>query len=138
MTHPFLPTDDALREELHNEVHARPSARVRLPALIVYVAVLNEGITREDECQHLRALPEHERLTQAQIQGNFLRLRCEGYTVKWERHTEFTRYTIIQSLPTQAVWGKKTGPRWRAMSPPARIGSGRSPAKLWRPFTWPC
>jgi len=24
-----LPPDDALREELHNEVHARPSARIR-------------------------------------------------------------------------------------------------------------
>lgn len=106
MSHPLLPADDALRKELHNEVHARPSARVRLPALIVYVAVLNEGITRDDECQHLRALPGYELLTQAQIQGNFLRLRCNGYTVKWERHTEFTRYTIIQALPAEAVWGK--------------------------------
>ena len=32
-----LPPDDALREELHNEVHARPSARIHLPALIVFV-----------------------------------------------------------------------------------------------------
>lgn len=119
MTHPFLPTDDALRKELHNEVHARPSARVRLPALIVYVAVLNEGITREDECLHLRGLPGHERLTQAQIQGNFLRLRCEGYTVKWERHTEFTRYTIIQSLPAQAVWGKD----WPALAGDVATGT---------------
>ena len=126
MTHSFLPTDDALRRELHNEVHARPSARVRLPALIVYVAVLNQGVKREEECQHLRALPGHKRLTQAQVQGNFLRLRCEGYTVKWERHIEFSRYTIIQSLPAQAVWGKgwpelagdvATGTNWLRMIP---------------------
>jgi uncharacterized membrane-anchored protein len=117
----FLPTDDSLRQELHNEVHARPSARVRLPALIAYVAVLNDGISRETECHHMQSLPGHENLTTGQIQGNFLRLRCEGYTVKWERHTEFTRYTIIQALPDHASWGSTlpelaqhvaTGTKW--------------------------
>jgi hypothetical protein len=47
ITSRYLPEDDAQRRQLHNEVYARPSARVRLPALIVYVAVLNAGITRE-------------------------------------------------------------------------------------------
>jgi len=100
-----LPPDDPLRRELHNEVHARPSARVRLPALITYVAVLNAGVSREQECALLQRLPGHEDLTPAQMQGNFLRLRCEGYTVKWERHTEFTRYSIVQPLPAHAGWG---------------------------------
>jgi uncharacterized membrane-anchored protein len=106
MTHPYLPPDDALRQELHNEVHARPSARIRLPALVVYVAVLNKGIPRETEYQHLCTLVGHQQLAPAQINGNFLRLRCDGFTVKWERHTEFTRYTIIQALPADAMWGK--------------------------------
>lgn len=52
-----LPPDDALRLELHNEVHARPSARISLPALIVSVAVLNDGVSREAEWAHLRRLP---------------------------------------------------------------------------------
>ncbi len=43
----FLPTEDAQRRELHKEVHARLSARVRLPALKVDVAVSNEGVSRE-------------------------------------------------------------------------------------------
>ena len=55
----YLPPDDALRTVLHNEIHARPPARVRLPALIVQVAVLNAGVTREQECEHLRRLPGH-------------------------------------------------------------------------------
>ena len=100
-----LPPDDAQRQVLHNEVHARPSARVRLPALITYVAVLNAGVRREAECALLRQLPGHGDLTPDRLQGNFLRLRCEGYTVKWERHTEFTRYSIVQPLPTHAGWG---------------------------------
>lgn len=100
-----LPPDDAWRRALHNEIHARPSARVRLPALIVYVAVLNEGISREQERGHLQRLPGHGDLTPEQLQGNFLRLRCDGFTVKWERHTEFTRYSIVQALPAHAAWG---------------------------------
>lgn len=101
----LLPADDAQRSMLHNEVHARPSARIRLPALVVYVAVLNEGITREQECEHLRRLPGQQALSLEQLQGNFLRLRFEGYTVKWERHTEFTRYSIVQPLPAHALLG---------------------------------
>ena len=76
----LLPADDPQRRTLHNEVHARPSARVRLPALITYVAVLNAGTDREQEGAHLRRLPGHGQLSAQQMQGNFLRLRCEGYT----------------------------------------------------------
>ena len=101
----LLPPDDLLRVTLHNEVHARPAARVRLPALIVYVAVLNAGISREQECAHLRRLPDQQDLPLEKLQGNFLRLRFEGYTVKWERHTEFTRYSIVQALPAGALLG---------------------------------
>ena len=101
----LLPEDDEQRDLLHNEVHARPPARIRLPALVVYVAVLNAGISRERECEHLRRLPGQQGLTPEQLQGNFLRLRFEGYTVKWERHTEFTRYSIVQPLPAQAALG---------------------------------
>jgi uncharacterized membrane-anchored protein len=105
ITSRFLPPEDAQRRELHNEVHARPPARVRLPALIVYVALLNEGVTREQEWAHLRRLPGHGDLGLDQLQGNFLRLRCDNFTVKWERHTEFTRYSIVQNLPPNAQWG---------------------------------
>ena len=101
----LLPADDEQRTLLHNEVHARPPARIRLPALVVYVAVLNEGVSREQECEHLRRLPGQQDLTTERLLGNFLRLRFEGYTVKWERHTEFTRYSIVQPLPALAALG---------------------------------
>lgn len=101
----YLPLDDEQRRQLHNEVHARPSARVRLPALVVYVAVLNDGIGREQEWAHLKRLPGHADLALERLNGNFLRLRCDGYTVKWERHTEFTRYSIVQALPGHAGLG---------------------------------
>jgi uncharacterized membrane-anchored protein len=62
-----------------------------MPALVVYVAVLNEGVSREQEGAHLRRLPGQAHLQSEQLTGNFLRLRFATHTVKWERHTEFTR-----------------------------------------------
>lgn len=99
----YLPPDDAQRRTLHNEVHARPQARIRMPALVVYVAVINEGVSREQECEHLRRLPGQQELELERMQGNFLRLRLDGYTLKWERHSEFTRYSLV--LPESAVAG---------------------------------
>jgi len=101
----YLPPDDAQRRTLHNEVHARPQARIRMPALVVYVAVINEGVSREQECEHLRRLPGQQELELERMQGNFLRLRLDGYTLKWERHSEFTRYSLVLPLPEPALWG---------------------------------
>lgn len=101
----LLPPDDGLRTLLHNEVHARPSARIRLPALVVFVAVLNEGVTREAECAHLRRLPGQDGLTPADLADHFLRLRLGGYSLRWERHSEFTRYVLVQPLPEPAGLG---------------------------------
>jgi len=103
----YLPPDDPQRAVLHNEVHARPPARVQLPALVVQVAVLNAGISRDMECAHLRRLAGHAELPLERLQANFLRLPCGDHTVKWERHTEFTRYSIVQGLPERALLGAK-------------------------------
>lgn len=101
----YLPVDDALRMTLHNEVHARPQARIRMPAMVVYVAVLNDDVSREQECAHLRTLPGQQDLNVERMQGNFLRLRLDGFTMKWERHSEFTRYSLVQPLPDHAQLG---------------------------------
>ena len=103
----YLPADDTQRMALHNEIHTRPSATFKLPSLIVYVAVLNAGLSMSDECKHLQLLPGHQGLDIEKMKGNFLQLQCQGYKVIWERHTEFTRYTIVQALPSHAGWGSQ-------------------------------
>lgn len=111
---PSLPTDAAERRELHDEVHARPPARIRLPALITYVAVLNAGIAREQELAHLRRLPGQAALQLADLERNFVRLqmggRADALTLKWERHNEFTRYALVQTLPDGAGLDAATPP----------------------------
>jgi uncharacterized membrane-anchored protein len=104
-----LPPDDAARAVLHNEVHARPPARIRLPALVVYVAVLNEGVSRDQEFCHLRRLPGHSDLQPAS-EANFLQLHLADHSVRWERHGEFTRYSVVQQLQAPAPGGETTDP----------------------------
>lgn len=101
----LLPAADPQRTLLHNEVHARPSQRIHLPALVVYVAVFNDSVTFEQECEHLRRLPGQQMLKPEHLQNNFLRLRLQSYTLRWERHTEFTRYSLVQHLPEDAQLG---------------------------------
>ncbi|MFG6439653.1 DUF3422 family protein [Roseateles sp. LKC17W] len=121
----LLPPDDALRLMLHNEVHARPPARIRLPAVIVHVAVLNAGISRADEHAHLCRLPGQQTLPEEALAANFLRLRCGDFSLKWERHAEFTRYAVVQPLPADAEPGAQTldalplrvAPEWLARIP---------------------
>ena len=94
----YLPRDFEFRAELHQEIHARPPARMALPALVFYVAVLNDGVSVDDELAHLRRLPGQQGLQAADMAGNFLRLPLAGYTLKWERHSEYSRYSIVQPL----------------------------------------
>lgn len=120
---PSLPTDAAERRELHDEVHARPPARIRLPALISYVALLNAGITREQELEHLRRLPGQGELRLADLKRNFVRLHlpadaaADALTLKWERHNEFTRYSLVQPLPEGAGLDAATPPLPAALPP---------------------
>ena len=100
-----MPADDPQRRALHDEVHARPSARVGLPALVTYVAVLNEGVSRDAECEHLRRLPDQQHLVSDDLRRNFLRLTLGANSLKWERHSEFTRYSIVQPLPADVGQG---------------------------------
>ncbi len=96
----LLPPDDPLRVQLHNELHARPTPRIRLPAWVVHLAVRHQGISREDELEHLRRLSPIGEFELDQLAGTYLRLRLPGGFLRWERHTEFSTYTLVQSLPT--------------------------------------
>jgi uncharacterized membrane-anchored protein len=83
--------------------------------------VLNQGLDHAAEWAHLQELPSSVDLKPEMLKSNFLQLPCGDYKVIWERHTEFTRYTIVQPLPAHAHWGSQlpdlapyvaTGPEW--------------------------
>lgn len=94
-----LPPSDPYRTTLHNEVHARPSALLPLPAIAVFVAVLHAGVSREQELDHIRGLPGSENLGAAAGDSEFLRRPLGDGWLHWERRTEFSQYSFVQRLP---------------------------------------
>jgi uncharacterized membrane-anchored protein len=51
-------------------------------------------VSRAIEFEYLRRLPELSHLVE-QVSGNFLRASLGAYSLKWERHSEFTRYSLV-------------------------------------------
>jgi len=102
---PLMPADHPDRRALNDEIHARPTARIRLPALVTHIAVLNAGIAPEVEHAHLRALFEAVGAPFSLDEPGFMRANTEGFTLKWERHGEFSRYSITQPVAQKAIWG---------------------------------
>jgi uncharacterized membrane-anchored protein len=102
-----MPADDPQRLAMHNELHARPAANIALSAMLVYVAVNNEGLTREPEHAHLCRVPCHAELTLQHMADNFARLPLRAgelgagqeCTLKWARHTDYTRYSLVMPVP---------------------------------------
>lgn len=111
-----LPTEDTLRTLLHNEIHTRPSANVNLPALVFYVAVLNANVSVQDELAHLRLLSGQDNLNLEKLKANFFQIQTNAFNLIWERHTEFTRYTLIQNLPSTVVWAEEFPDQSAAMT----------------------
>jgi uncharacterized membrane-anchored protein len=100
----FIPADDALRLTLHNEVHSRPTGEVTLPAIVHYVAVFNDGISNEQACQHLQQLPNMAGLSPDKLRDQFIQIPLEKGVLKWEKHTEFTRYMVYQTVTAQQAF----------------------------------
>lgn len=97
-----------LRQQLNDELYARPPVPISAPAEILYVAYqrpLRHGeddlLFRGQERTHLETLCQHLGLAlpDAETQGGQLLLECPGLSLKWEAHNEFSSYTLIHTLP---------------------------------------
>jgi uncharacterized membrane-anchored protein len=70
---------------------------------VAYVAVLNADVSRDQEFMHLAKLSGQKGLTRDALDGNFLRLPAGPCTLRWERHTEFTAYSVVRALPPSTL-----------------------------------
>jgi uncharacterized membrane-anchored protein len=89
-----LPSDHPLRIELNDEAHARPPEALAAPLRITFLALYSDATQREQEWEHVCTL--------ARRYGHTPPARASHYSadlgpfrMKWERHTEFTRYKFI-------------------------------------------
>lgn len=95
-----LPADHALRFELNNEVHARPPEAMSTPTRIGYIALLSEQAKvdprfRDREAAHLAALCRHYGVGAPGPESNHFSADLGPFRLRWERHTEFSRYMFI-------------------------------------------
>jgi uncharacterized membrane-anchored protein len=91
----MLPRNHALRSELNDEVHARPSDALDIPARISYLVLLSELGARETEWQHLVELLVRMGGVAPARASNHYSANLGKFSIRWERHSEFTRYTFL-------------------------------------------
>ncbi len=113
-----LPADAAGRLSLHDEVHARPPPRIVLPAWVSCVAVLHAGVDAAQQRAHLRQLDP--RIGDAARPFERIALPDAAW-LDVERHSEFTRYTLVQPLHEGA--GAADAPDFTQAAPPLPGGA---------------
>ncbi len=91
----LLPPDLPERAALALEVHARPSEPLAAPARASHVAVLIDADARDQELAHLRRLCAAHHMVPPADGAQHWSGRLGELRVKWERHGEFSSYTML-------------------------------------------
>jgi uncharacterized membrane-anchored protein len=83
------------RINLNNEVHARPYQIMSAPLRVTYVALLSDA--RRKDLDAIRALCERYGVDGPAQDASFYIGDFPLFQLRWERHTEFSTYTISES-----------------------------------------
>ncbi len=89
-----VPGDHPYRQELNDEVHARPPVPVVAPLRISYLVCLSDSESRDQDQQAIESLTQAYQVKPPAPGDNHFRADLGPIRVKWERHTEFTRYNF--------------------------------------------
>ena len=95
---PIFP-DHPLRQELAEEVHARPYGLLRAPCRLTHVVVLSGEGTTHDDRDHVARLCAHFGVEEPDRDVSHFSGNLGPVRLKWERHTEFSAYTLYQDGP---------------------------------------
>jgi uncharacterized membrane-anchored protein len=101
-----LPADHPLRLELNDEVHARPPLPLRAPARVTCLALLSPPSAREQEWQLLRELAAEFGVELPPTAAPHCTMDLGPFRLKWERHTEFSRYVFAIEGTAGASFGR--------------------------------
>lgn len=92
-------SDHPARGEVANEIHARPFLRIEAPARVTHLAVLGEA--GEGDALHLRLAEDFCAALQLPPPSGSRHFVAggDGLQVKWERHNEFSTFTVVGPRP---------------------------------------
>jgi uncharacterized membrane-anchored protein len=96
----------ALREDLYQELHTRPFPMLPSPVKVSHLALLNEGHSVEDEYEALAELAKRYSGNPPGDASSCYYQDFGGFEVRWEKHTEFSTYTIITPAGDEANFDK--------------------------------
>lgn len=87
--------DHPLRQQLTDELHARPFATVTAPARVSHLALYTADTSGGDGLQQIEALCAHFNVAAPERGTNHLMIDFGAFRLKWERHGEFSSYSIF-------------------------------------------
>ncbi len=90
-----LPANHPQRIQLNDEVHARPPEPLVAPVRLSYLALFSDTAAREGGFSAVCALAERHGVPPPPAGANHYSADLGPFRLKWERHTEFVRYTFI-------------------------------------------
>lgn len=127
----LLPPDLPERAALSLEVHARPSEPLAAPGRASYLAVLVDADERERELAHLARLCRSHGQPAPAADAVHWSGTVGGLRLKWERHGEFSSYTVLAAAAAVAPpFGEPAAaqlqPGWLAGVPGLTVYAGHA------------
>lgn len=102
----FLPASHPLRRELNDEVHARPPEALSPPCRISHFALIPpEGAPREQTLAAVQDLAARVGAAGPPAGASHHSADFGPFRLKWERHTEFSRFMIIAPGASEDPFG---------------------------------
>ena len=90
-----LPSDHPLRLALNEEMHARPPEALSAPLRLTFLALVSDPSMRTREWEHVCALAQRYGVAPPPAGAAHFSADLGAFRLKWERHSEFTRYKFI-------------------------------------------
>ena len=90
-----LPDDHPDRVRLAGEVHARPPEALTTPSRATYVAILVDPASRDQEQRQLADLCRAHGVEPPAADASHHSAHLGEFSIKWERHGEFSGYTFV-------------------------------------------
>ncbi|MDX1605224.1 MAG: DUF3422 domain-containing protein [Candidatus Competibacterales bacterium] len=91
--------EHGLREQLTNEIHARPPVAVSAPTRVSHLALLSGEGSVEADRRHVCELCRRFGGAEPGVGANYWQVDLGTFQLNWERHTEFSTCTFFRSEP---------------------------------------
>ncbi len=121
------PAEYAARYGLSNELHARPFDELTAPIDLTLYAMLTGEETAAEDRAHLESLCQRFGVNPPAAEANFFSADFGPFRLRWERHSEFTTYTVIRPRDTGEPFTRTAGdklPRdWTGAMPGALLAA---------------